>query len=266
MLYRKVAVARVYSIALNTFRELYRGKVLYAVVFFAVLLVVAASAFGAVTVGDQLLVIKDIGLFSISFFSMGFAVIAGATLLHKELSRKTIYNILAKPVERYEFLLGKYLGMLAVSLFMVVLMALALTGYIFLFSRVWEWGIMAALIYTFMELSIICACAIFFSTIVVTPVLGGLFTLGIFLAGRSLEYLMYFIQEGELAGLSAGLMRALYFTLPNFSSLNISGEIVFGDFSALGADRVLWSLLYSISYAAVLLLLANFAFRRREFN
>ena len=92
-------------IALNTFRELVRGKTLYGVIFTSAIIVAISALFGSVSVGDQLLVVKDFGLFSVSFSAVVFAVITGASLLHKELERKTVFNILSKPVNRSEFVL-----------------------------------------------------------------------------------------------------------------------------------------------------------------
>ena len=259
-------MTRIMLIALNTYRELIRGKVLYLVMFFAAALVLISALFGSVTIGDQAMVVKDFGLFSISVFSVAFAVIAGAALLHKELSRKTIYNILSKPVCRWEFLLGKFCGMAAVSFLMIVLMGAALMLFTSFFERSIDLFLLQAFAYIFLEILIVCAAAIFFSSLVVTPVLSGLFTLGVFLAGRCVEYLLYFVREGSASAAAAAVLKGLYFVLPQFARLNISGEVVFHNWSILTYPRFLWSALYAVGYAGILLILANILFRRREFN
>lgn len=257
---------KITAIALTTFRELVRSSVLYIVLFFAAAIVLLAAALGSVTIGDQLLVIKDFGLASASFFSVIFAVIAGTQLLHKELSRKTIYNILCKPVERRQFLGGKFLGMLITTACLIACLNAALMLFVGLMSGQADWLLAYAGLYMLLEAAVICAAAIFFSSLVVTPVLSGLFTLGFFLAGRAADYLLYFVNEGSVSGLIASTLGILHALLPQLARLNVSNAVVFHDWTLLGAVRFFWAALYSLGYAAVLLILANLIFKRRDFN
>jgi Cu-processing system permease protein len=238
--------------------------VLYALFFFALLLLCISAFFGAVTIGDQVKIIKDFGLFSMTAFTVAYAVITGASLLHKELSRKTVYNILAKPVRRGEFLCGKYLGMLATVVLMLVIMGAGLILFAACFSGAPDPLLLYACFFIFLQLVIVCACSIFFSAIVVTPMLSGAFSFGLFLAGRSSEYLLYFVSSGGITGIGAKLLRLAYHLLPHLDTLDISNQIVYG--RAVGLDFMAWSLAYSAGYAGVLIILAGFIFKRREFN
>lgn len=237
---------------------------MYSVLFFAAFVIAIAALFGTVTIGDQLRIIKDFGLFSISLFTVGYAVIVGATLLHKELARKTVYNILAKPVHRHEFLLGKFGGMLFTALIMILTMGLGLVVFLWLFSGVIDWRLSQALYFIFLELVIICAFSIFFSSIVVTPLLAGLFTFGMFLAGRSAEYVLILIDKMELQGASAAAMKGVYWAMPHLHQMYISNTVVYGQ--TLSLQDTAWFSLYALSYAAALLALATIFFSRREFN
>lgn len=257
---------KIFCIALNTFRESVRSKVLYSVMFFAAAVVLISSFFGRVTIGDQVKVIKDFGLFSISLFSVAFAVISGAALLHKELSKKTVYNILAKSVERWEFLLGKFLGMMATVTLMVLLMASSLIAFVYLFTFELDVPIFHAIPYMLLELMIVCAAAIFFSSIVVTPMLSGMFTFALFLAGRSTEYLLYFVNDAGATPATKIFGRTLYAILPHLSDLTVSDYIVYADLAGLSATRFLWSALYTVGYSGALLVVATIIFRRRQFN
>ena len=257
---------KIKAIALATFRESVRSKVLYAVLFFAAFLLLVSTFFGTVTIGDQVKVIKDFGLFSISIFSVAFAVISGASLLSKELTKKTIYNILSKSVYRWQFLAGKYLGMLITAFSLVIMMGVALIVYMYFFERRVDFLILDALLYMVLELIVICAAAIFFSSIVVTPLLSGLFTFGLFLAGRSTEYLLYFVRNGDLAGAPASMLKGLNAILPNLDKLYVANEVVYANVEALTAARLFWCTLYAVGYAAMLLTAANIIFTRREFN
>ena len=258
-------MGKVFNIALATFRELVRGKVLYTTLFFAILVVLTSALFGSVTIGDQVQVVKDFGLFSISLCSAVFVMIAGASLLHKELSRRTVYVILSRPVTRFQFLSGKYLGMLATVSVMIVLMGALLLAFVGLFEEKVEPLLLLAYVYIWAEMAVICAAAIFFSAVVVTPSLSGLFTCGLFLAGRSVEYLLYFIREGEASQLGAKALKALYYLLPHLSQLNARAQAVFAVIQADEANRLVWSLLYSGSYAILLLVAAGWIFSKRDF-
>ena len=252
------------ALAITTFRESVRSKILYTVFFFTLAIVLVSALFGSVTVGDQILVVKNLGLASISLFAVAYAVISGASLVFKELSKKTIYNILAKPVPRWHFLVGKYLGMVAVTWLMTLLMGGALSVFLIYFEGRLDLLIWVSLLFTLAELLIICAAAIFFSSIVVTPLLSGLFTFGIFIAGRSTDYITYFIEEHELKGLAANVLYGLYYGLPHLDDIRRINTLVYG--VMVPSSQVFFSLVYSFCYAGVLLVCASFIFKKREFN
>lgn len=255
---------KILSIAIATYRESIRNKIMYSVFFFAAGLLGISALFGTVTMGDHLKVIKDFGLFSLSFFTVTYAVIAGASLLHKELAQKTIYNILGKAVYRYQFVIGKYFGMLLTVLVMLIIMSIALVAFTFLFEGSFDWYLLFACLMIFFQLIIVCALAIFFSSIVVTPLLSGAFTFGLFLAGRSSGYIMYYIEKEELGAGVEQLLSAVYYLLPHLDAFEITPQVVY-DLPVPGSLFV-WGFFYSLGYAAVLLILATFFFSRREFN
>jgi ABC-type transport system involved in multi-copper enzyme maturation permease subunit len=254
----------VITIALNTFRESIRSKVLYTVFFFALIVITVSAFFGTVTIGDQVKVIKDFGLFSISLFTVLYASISGAALLFKELSRKTIYNILAKPVERWEFVVGKYCGMLLTAATMLSLMGLALSVFVAAFEGRFDLLLFQGYVQMLLQLMVVCASAIFFSSIVVTPMLSGAFTFGLFLAARSTEYLLYFIREGQASGAMATILRALYAILPPLDKVEVSNQIVYG--IEVPLSHTVWSAAVCFGYSGVLLVLAVIFFSRRDFN
>ena len=253
------------AIARNTFRELVRGKVLYVVLFFAMLIVLISALFGAVSIGEQATVVKDFGLFACSLVTVAFAIISGATLLQKELGRRTIFNILAKPVKRSSFVIGKFLGILIVAVLMLAIMVGALQLFAALFAPQLDWYLWIAAAYMVLEFFIVAAAVLFFSSLVVTPVLTALFTLGLFLAGRSAEYVLYFIREGELSPGMTRALQALYAVLPHLDQLNVSSAAVNHDPLLLDIGRFGWSAAYAGGYAAVLLVLAVVIFSRRQF-
>lgn len=255
---------KIFYIALNTCRESIRSRLLYSILTFAVLLVVLSAFFGTVTIGDQIKVIKSFGLFGISIFSVLFAVLSGGALLYKELSRKTIYNILARSVERHEFLLGKYLGMLFTAGLLIAGMWAGLSIFVLLLDGSFDPALFRACLHIFLELIIVCAAAIFFSSIVVTPMLSGIFTFGLFLAGRSCEYVLYFIKPGNLGEASALPVKCLYWLLPHLDRINVSDLAIYQQ--EISFAHTAWCFVYAAAYAGILLGFATLIFRRREFN
>jgi ABC-type transport system involved in multi-copper enzyme maturation permease subunit len=250
--------------ALATYKESVRSKTLYSLLFFAAALVTLAALFGTVAIGDQVLVIKNFGLMSISLFGAGFAILSGTTLLHKELSKKTIYTILSKPVSRAEFIIGKYFGMLLTTAIMIVVMAGGLLLFTALLDDTYDLSLLCACLHIFFQLMVVCAAALLFSAIVVTPTLSGLFTLGLFLAGRSTEQVLYFINEGKVSGAAAIMLKTLYHVLPHLDLIDISNSVVFAGAPPRGQSW--YAFLYAAAYAGVLLMLASALFRRRQFN
>ena len=108
-----VSLGRVYAIALNTYREAVRDRVLAGVIALATGVLALTLALAELSLDQQMRVVTDLGLASISLFSVVVAIFLGSSLLYKEIERKTLYVILPKPIARYEFLLGKYFGIVA---------------------------------------------------------------------------------------------------------------------------------------------------------
>jgi ABC-type transport system involved in multi-copper enzyme maturation permease subunit len=120
-------LARIYAIALNTYREAVRDRVLFGVLVLAAAVLALTLALGELSLDQQMRVVTDLGLASISLFSVIVAIFLGSSLLYKEIERKTLYVILPKPIARYEFLLGKYFGIVAtVGVFIAIMGALLL--------------------------------------------------------------------------------------------------------------------------------------------
>lgn len=253
---------KVLAIALNTSREAIRNKVLYSILLFACLLTGISAAFGSVSIGDTMKFVKDFSLLSISLFGVVTTVVLGVSLLSKELDKRTIYNILSKPVARWQFLVGKYLGLLATLTIMMVLMTSALLVLLWFFERRIDWFLLPVVGAMLLELAILLAVAIFFSSIVVTPTLAGLFTIAAFLAGRSASWLSYFFGP-EYPAVLRYTMRVLYAVLPHLDKLYVADQVVSGQ--VVPASYYLHAAAHATAYVGILLLLSVVIFRRREF-
>lgn len=113
---------KIWAIAINTFREAVRDKVLYGVLGFASAVLLFTLALAELSLHQQERVVHDVGLASISLFSVVIAIFLGSSLLYKEIERKTLYVILPKPIQRWEFLLGKYFGIVVTALVFIGIM------------------------------------------------------------------------------------------------------------------------------------------------
>jgi len=258
------SVASIKVIAHLTLRESIRGKLFLSIAIIALFLTLLASGLGMITIGDQGRVIKDFGLFITSIASVTYAAVAGALLLQKELAKKTIYSILAKPLARWQFILGKFIGMVATGIILSSACSIPVFLLAFFVEGRFDPMVLVGTLYVFLELTIVCAAAIFFSSIVVTPVLTGFLTFAVFVAGRSAQYFLYFVDLGAAKGFAAYLFKGMYWGLPNLAQLNVANSVTFG--ADLPPLHLVWSLIYALSYSSLLLLLGCIIFNRRDFN
>ena len=106
-----MTATRIGLIAWHVFKESVRDRVLYAIGAFALLLVGASIAIGQITAGQDLKIIKDLGLATIEIAGVLMAVFIGVGLVAREIERRSIFGLLAKPVPRWEFVIGKFLGL-----------------------------------------------------------------------------------------------------------------------------------------------------------
>jgi ABC-type transport system involved in multi-copper enzyme maturation permease subunit len=256
---------KVLAIAINTFREAIRNKILYSIILFACVVVGVSSLLGSITIGSRLNVVKDFGLFALSISGALITIISGVSLLNKELKQKTIYNILSKPVARWHFVLGKQLGLTMTVCLMVALMGIGLMAFVATIEGKIDWLLLEAIFFVMLEVTIISSITIFFSSVVITTTLSGLFTLAFYVCGRSIGYFNFFFsgQEKYSEGVK-NTIRALDTILPDLSLFNVSNLIVYGQ--SVGIDHALKAIAYSFSYSAILLLFASFIFNKRELN
>jgi Cu-processing system permease protein len=120
--YPWAVLGRIWAIAINTFREAVRDRVLYALLGLAAAVLLLTLALAELSLDQQRRVVLDVGLASISFFAVVAAIFLGSSLLYKEIERKTLYVILPKPIRRHEFLVGKYLGITLTAWVFIALM------------------------------------------------------------------------------------------------------------------------------------------------
>jgi len=256
---------QIYSIALNTFREAVRSKILHSVLFFAILIVLISALFGSVSIGEQYRVVKSFGYTIISFGGMVATILAGVSLFQKEMSQKTIYNILSKPVSRQQFLLGKLLGLHFTTLVLISIMLTLLMLFVSPMEGVFDVLSFQALYVMALEMLIISSITLFFSSLSVTPVLPGIFTFATYISGKSIYYLHYFLKKGEDQGQTflEYSVSLLQWVLPDLHMFTPYDRLLYG--ISLSTEEMVFLMIYGVSYSLVLFVITNFIFSFREF-
>jgi ABC-type transport system involved in multi-copper enzyme maturation permease subunit len=252
---------KVGAIALNTFKEAQRDRILYLLLFFAAGAIIFSRILAVLTVGDRLKIVKDVGLASISLFGIIMAILMGTGLVYKEIDKKTIYTLLAKPIHRAQFLLGKFLGLVLTLFIMTGFMSLIFLGIVFAHSLRLEWRLLVAVLFIFVELILITAVAILFSCFS-TPILSSIFSLSFALIGH-LSWGLETLIKKLPSPAARTAARALYAILPDLENFNFRTEVVYG--LPIPSAIYLHATLYGLLYTAFILGLAVLVFRRRDF-
>jgi len=252
---------KIAAIAGITFKEAKRDRVLYLLFFFAALGIVASRVLAILTVGDRVKIIKDVGLASISGFGILMAILIGTGLVYKEIDKKTIFTLLSKPLYRAEFILGKFLGLVLTLLVMTAAMTVIFLAIVYAHTATIEASLLVAIGYIFLELVLITAVAVLFSSFS-TPILSSLFALAFTLIGH-LSWGLELILRKMGPGAGRTLVRALYAVLPDLENFNFKTEVVHG--LPIPPAIYLSSFLYGVCYTAFILGLAVLIFRRRDF-
>jgi Cu-processing system permease protein len=250
-------------VAINTFREAVRDRVLYNLVFFGLLMIGAAILMGDISIGIHRLVMINLGLSAISIIGLVMAIFIGVGLVYKEIEKRTLYSLLARPVKRWEFLAGKYAGLLLTLVVNTAFMTLGLAVALYYVGRPLERSdvtILVAVYFILLELALVTALALFFSCFS-SPMLSTLFTLAIYITGVFAADIRDF---GELTHSRAveAFTRVLYYLVPNFHNFNAIAAAGHGDyipFSLIGQNT-----LYAVLYSAVVLIAASAVFSRRN--
>ena len=263
------------DVAVHVFKESVRERVLYNLVLFAVLLIAASYLLGQLTAGQDVKIIKDLGLAATSVFGLFIAVFIGIGLVSKEVERRSIYSLLAKPITRSQFILGKYAGLVLTLIVNVSVMAVALYAVLAYMSwteseqmrQSWEASatdpaLLKAIFLIFVQLTLITALALFFSTFS-SAILSAVLTFSLYVVGHFNADLKNFeaVVDSRAA---AYLARGFYYVLPNLVPFDVKSQVVHAQ--PITAEYIALTTGYAVLYITVLLLSSMFIFARRDFT
>ncbi len=251
---------RIVALAKFTLKSYLQEKVLLVVMLFAALLMLSSYVLSPLAVGAQQKIVVDIGLAAISIFAVALIVLLGAGSFHLEKERGILRALLAKPISRVEFVLGKYAGTVGMVSIVVVLMASVHMLVVTLSGAQVTNTIVGAVYLTLLEGAVVTALLTFFSSFT-SPLMGSFFTVACVVAGHFSSDLLTFAER--MGGKATTVVAtAAYYALPNLELLNIRSEAVHG--LALPQGFVLSVTLYAFAYSAVVLYLATLVFRAKE--
>jgi ABC-type transport system involved in multi-copper enzyme maturation permease subunit len=250
-------------VALNTFREAVRDRVLYNLVFFALLMMAAAILVGQVSIGIEEEVIKTLGLSAISVIGLLIAVFIGVGLVYKEMDKRTLYALLAKPVRRWEFLLGKFGGLVLTLAVNTLAMAAGLFAALFYVKHHLERTdavLLIAIYFILLKLMLVVALALLFSCYS-TPLLAILYTTAFYVVGLFVEEMRTF-HLATAGPAMQSLLRGLSYVLPNFENFDVMAAAAHG--TKIPGALILQNTAYAALYSGIVLFVAAAVFSRRN--
>ena len=251
-----------FAIARQTVREALRRRVMWIFLVSGVFLIALGPVFGFLSPKDSQTILRSLGLAAILLAGLFITIVTCIYLIPVEIERRTIYTVLSKPVQRYQFVLGKFLGGFA-----VVFLNVAAMGIVFLFAIYNREGrlppeMVQGVIMTFFQMMMLAALAIFFSTFA-TPVVNFFLSFGIFLIGNLSSVTDSLTTNPNAVVSTAG--KAIHYLLPNFGNFNIQNQIIHPTSEIQNMNQYIqFNIIYAVVYSLVLLTLAVLIFDRRE--
>ncbi|MFH1220144.1 MAG: ABC transporter permease subunit [Candidatus Eisenbacteria bacterium] len=254
--------ARVLGIARNTFREGVRDRLFLAIGVFAVFVLGSSLVIGPISLGEQVRITQDLGLAAISVLSFMIAVLVGTSIVHREIDRRTIYTVISKPVARWQFILGKFLGLITTVSLLLGGMTVLFVAINLIVAGSFNSQLLVAILLTWMEMVLLTALSVLMSTIA-SPILGAIFSLLLYVIGHAsadVKDLAVRFGSGTLRAIS----DVVYYALPNLEYLNVRSKVTHG--VQIDIAYVAFASSYALLYSLAFLVVAVLVFERKEFR
>lgn len=255
-------VTRMIAIATNVFREVMRDRVLYLIGLYAGGLMLASRLLPEVAAATEDKILVDLALAAMPVLGLIVAVFIGTNLVSKEIEKRTVFVLIAKPVSRAEFIVGKHWGLSAVLA--VLITAMTAIAVLILFALKIRFSLPNLLVssgFLLLQLSLISAIAILFS-VFTSALLSMLFTFGVYLMGQLSQDIVQFGRLTKNPAIEAAT-QGLYLVLPDLVRLDLKNQAVYNLIPA--SPILLGSALYAALYIAFALSIASMIFSQREF-
>ena len=254
--------SRLAYIAFNTFREAVRDRVLYNLIFFALLMAASSILVGQISINVERQVVINLGLTAVSLFGLAIAIFIGIGLVAKEIDKKTLYTLLSRPVRRWEFIVGKFAGLSLTLVVNTALMAVGVFAALFYVVRTFtlqDTYVLIAVYFIILQFIVVTAIALLFSSFS-SPILSAVFALAMFIIGTFAEDLRAFAKMAHPP--ARWLAIGLAHLVPNFAALNVITPVAHGE--PVAGSLVLINTVYALLYSVVAVCGAILIFEYRD--
>jgi ABC-type transport system involved in multi-copper enzyme maturation permease subunit len=248
-------------IAINTFREIIRDRILYGIIVFALLLVSLSIALGALSFAEQARISANFGFTGIQLSAAIVSIFVGSTLVAREIEKQTILTLLARPISRSQFLLGKFLGLIMVILVVMSGLAVVLAGVVASLDLAIRAPFFVALYGVFLESILLIAITLFFG-VVSRPIMSVIFTSAVFLIGHWVGSLDGLVKKNATETFRT-VVKILNWCLPDFERFNWRAAPIYD--SAIAVNEIVFASIYAYGWVIFLMTLTIVLFRRRDF-
>lgn len=253
-------IAVLYGIAVNSWKQMVRDRIFYVALIMAFFTLGFSYLLATLTIVESRKILLDFGFSAVSLASGMTAVYIGIVSLAREIEQRTIYTVVSKPISRSTYVVGKFLGALAVMAVTHVMLSLNVAGILWLTGESLPDGFTACLFLVFLETSILLAFAFLCSTFTSSMLAAG-FTIAFFLIGRSNGSFQAMAAKALTSG-SRAVANFLYYATPNLERFNIRDVVAYG--RPYPPEMLPIGLLYAVAYVTVCLCVACLLLSRRD--
>ena len=259
-----MSLGRIFVMATNVFREVIRDRILYIIGFYALLMVVVMQLLPQIAASTEDKIFLDFGLAAMNVLGLIVAVFVGTGLVSKEIEKRTVLSLIAKPISRAEFIIAKHLGLSSVLALLVAVMTVIYLALLqfqgITYSLI---SILLAAVFLFLQLSLITAFALALG-VFTSSVLATLLTFGVYLMGNFSQDLVNIGRISKNPGFER-VTQTLYLILPDLSRLDLKNLAVYGTQLLPSPLTLLANAAYGVVYIVLVLAIAILVFARREF-
>ena len=249
------------TIALNTFREIIRDRILYGIVVFALLLFGISLALGQLSFAEQARISANFGFTGIQMSAAILAIFAGSTLVGREIEKQTVLTLLARPVSRTQFLVGKFCGLILVEIFVIAGLSVVLAALLFFLGFGVGASFVVALLGVFLEAVLLTSVTLLFGAFA-RPIMCVVFAVSMYLIGHWIDSLEFFVKKSESPAFQL-LAGAVAKVMPNLEKFNWRSAPIYQ--TPVPAQELLTAVGYAAGWILLLMALTSILFRRRDF-
>lgn len=263
-------------IAVITFKEGIRNRAMYGISIIALLMLVVNVLISQMIMRDVGKVAVDIALSTVSFSGLLLVFFVGINLMAKDLDRKTIYMVLARPISRAQYMVGKFLGMVGLIVASNVILGAFASASLFMLSRMYpayfqrfSWPmVVLALIFIALMLILLSALSFLFASFSSTSFISLVLTIISYLIGNSINDVKALVEAPKDVGIDPSpitvkLVQVAYYMFPNLSFFDIKTQAAHG--LAISPAYICWTATYGLVYTSLVIAIACVVFNKREF-